>query len=103
MVVQHLKPLLKFGPFFGTYECSLCYQAQNQILWVGRCRVFGLKDHPVLLLSFRDVDAPLSIQINKGEELKSPGLFSRGLHVLGSASASLKAVSDWSRPGLDRL
>ena len=54
-------------------------------------------------ISFRDVDAPLSIQINKGEELKSPGLFSRGLHVLGSASASLKAVSDWSRPGLDRL
>ena len=63
----------------------------------------SLKNHPVLLLSFRDVDAPLSIQINKGEELKSPGLFSRGLHVLGSASASLKAVSDWSRPGLDRL
>ena len=84
-------------PFLGPMS------ALNQILWAGRGRVCSLKNHPVFLLSFRDVDAPLSIQINKGGELKSPGLFSRGLHVLGSASASLKAVSDWSRPGLDRL
>ena len=88
---------------FGTYESFSCYQAQNHVLWVGRGKVCGLKNHPVSQLSFGDVDAPPSIQINKGEELKSPGLFSRGLHVLGSASASLKAVSDWSRPGLDRL